>query len=173
LGFLNEHILFFGVILLVLTLGWVVFSPTDKLFEKKKEVMISPTDFKRHLELADELRKENDLEGAKREYDLAISLKEAYLNSAAGSKQGKNVLGEESVLEKIKERIFEPEKIRGEIERWEKIVDERSDYRDGYLKLAVLYWRLGEEVKARENLDKALEIDPNYDLALELKGVIR
>ena len=168
-GFLDEHILFFGVLMLFLTLVWVVVSPTDRLFEKKKQVMITPADYRKHLDLAEGYLEINNYREAKREFDLAVSLKEAFL----ANNKGQDVLGEESFLGKIKERILEPEEIKEEIEKWQGFVGGKPDYRDGYLKLAVLYWRLGEEVRAKENLQKALEIDPNYDLALEFKGIIR
>lgn len=60
--------------------------------------------------------------------------------------------------------------IKNEIIYWEEIVRETPTYRDGYLKLATLYWQLREDEKAKENLDKAIAIDPNSEKARELKN---
>ncbi len=170
LSFLDAHIFFFGVVFLVLTLGWIMLSPTDKLFEKKRQVMLLPSDYKKHLELAEGFLEINNLEAAKKEFDLAIALRQAF--EEGENEDERQVLGEESVWEKIRERILEPEKIGEDVEKWRRILDERPDYRDGYLKLAVLYWRMGDEVQSKKNLEEALNLDPNYDLALELKGII-
>lgn len=59
--------------------------------------------------------------------------------------------------------------IEQEIAKWEEIVSNTPTYRDGYLKLATLYWKLKEDNKAKESLNRATEIDPNYEGIEELK----
>lgn len=59
--------------------------------------------------------------------------------------------------------------IEAEIKQWEEVVAKTPTYRDGYLKLAVLYWKLREDNKAKEAIEKAKEIDPNYDATYELE----
>ncbi|MBI2405917.1 hypothetical protein HYV21_02595 [Candidatus Microgenomates bacterium] len=61
------------------------------------------------------------------------------------------------------------EPIEKEIAQWEQIVQETPTYRDGYLKLATLYWKLHEDKKSQEALNRAEEIDPNYEETRELK----
>lgn len=56
----------------------------------------------------------------------------------------------------------ERQQIMGEIAYWSDVVEKHNDYRDGYFKLALLEYRLGNREKAREYIDKTLFIDPNY-----------
>lgn len=59
--------------------------------------------------------------------------------------------------------------VEREIKEWEEIVNKTPTYRDGYLKLATLYWRLHEDEKVKENLDIARHLDPNYEGTQTLK----
>lgn len=59
--------------------------------------------------------------------------------------------------------------IEAEIKQWEEVVAKTPTYRDGYLKLATLYWKLRQDDKAKEALENAKEIDPNYDATYELE----
>lgn len=62
-------------------------------------------------------------------------------------------------LDKVKEERVRQAK---EIAYWEDIVKKYSNYRDGYFKLALLTYQLGEKDEARVYLQKALVIDPNF-----------
>lgn len=64
------------------------------------------------------------------------------------------------------------EPIEKEIAQWEQIVQETPTYRDGYLKLATLYWKLHEDGKAKAALDEAQKIDPNYEETKKLRGLL-
>jgi tetratricopeptide (TPR) repeat protein len=66
----------------------------------------------------------------------------------------------------------EREQVRGEIAYWEGVVKAHDNYRDGFFKLALLEYRLGNRGKAREYLNKTLFIDPNYEAALEFQQKI-
>ena len=59
--------------------------------------------------------------------------------------------------------------IEAEIKQWEEVVEKTPTYRDGYLKLATLYWKLRQDDKARVAIQKAKEIDPNYEATYELE----
>lgn len=48
-----------------------------------------------------------------------------------------------------------------EIEKWEKITTNYPNYRDGYLKLANLYWKLFDEDKTNYFLEQVRQLDPN------------
>lgn len=48
-----------------------------------------------------------------------------------------------------------------DVKKWEKVVARYKDYKDGYLELATLEYKLGNVNKAKEYLNKALIIDPN------------
>ncbi len=66
----------------------------------------------------------------------------------------------------------DPQDIKRLIILWEEIVAQKPDYRDGYLQLAVLNYKVFENKKAHDFLEKALAIDPNFGPALELKKII-
>jgi len=59
--------------------------------------------------------------------------------------------------------------ILSQILTWESITDKYQGYKDGYLQLAVLEYRLGAFDKVKTFLDKALYLDPNYKEAIELE----
>lgn len=73
-------------------------------------------------------------------------------------------------LQKLKN---EREKIIFEINHWEKVVTNYKDYRDAYFKLAVLEYQLGESEKSKNYLNKALELDPNFEKGRELERILR
>lgn len=64
---------------------------------------------------------------------------------------------------------WQREPIEKEIKEWEEIVEKTPTYRDGYLKLATLYWQLRQDDKAKAALERVKEIDPNYGATYELE----
>lgn len=60
------------------------------------------------------------------------------------------VLGSQSNIDTRQETVY----------RWEQILAERPDYRDGWLQLASLYYQQGNKQKAREAVNKAKNLDP-------------
>lgn len=64
---------------------------------------------------------------------------------------------------------WQREPIQKEIKEWEEVVRETPTYRDGHLKLATLYWKINEDQKAKEAINKAKEIDPNYEPTYKLE----
>jgi hypothetical protein len=89
--------------------------------------------------------------------------------SVAVIMQGFELTGHIRELQMIRS---EREQVRGEIAYWEGIVKMHEDYRDGYFKLALLEYRLGNKEKAREYIDRTLLIDPNYKAAHEFEDKI-
>lgn len=114
---------------------------------------------KNHLALAKRYEETNDLENAKRELLLA-------LGCAPEDKSTK------IELEKVDQLLAQPDEVRQEIEAWEQITQDFPGYRDAYLKLTVLYFTLYQNDKARENLDKALRLDPNFEPAKDFERVL-
>lgn len=55
---------------------------------------------------------------------------------------------------------------------WQGVVADRPEYRDGYFMLAVLAYRLGKKQEARVNVEKVLEIDPNFKEGRELEKIL-
>jgi cytochrome c-type biogenesis protein CcmH/NrfG len=59
------------------------------------------------------------------------------------------------------------------ISQWQRVLGEKADFRDGWLKLAVYYLEIGETQKAKEVLEKAKSLDPNYEKIKEIEGILR
>lgn len=73
---------------------------------------------------------------------------------------------------KEKERLQgERTRLRQEVLYWQDIVGKYKDYRDGYYNIALLSYRLGEDKKAWDNLQKALILDPNFEPARTLESL--
>ncbi len=53
--------------------------------------------------------------------------------------------------------------ITSEIAHWKKIADQYTGYRDVYYKIAVLEYSQGNIAEAKKYIQKALEVDPNFD----------
>jgi len=64
-------------------------------------------------------------------------------------------------------------KIVSQINTWQSIIKKYKDFKDGYLQIAVLEYRLGDYNKARVYCDKALLLDPEYSDAIELNKKLR
>jgi tetratricopeptide (TPR) repeat protein len=76
----------------------------------------------------------------------------------------------------IKERQqveTEKEKVMQEINYWENVVSEHKDYRDGFFKLALLEYQIGNKQKSWEYLQKSLELDPNFEKGRDLEKMLR
>lgn len=67
----------------------------------------------------------------------------------------------------------ERSKIESQIKVWQEIVNKYKDYRDGYLTLAILEYKLGDSDKARLYLKQTLSIDPNFGKARDLEKILR
>lgn len=52
---------------------------------------------------------------------------------------------------------------------WNREVIDKPDYRDGYFSLSLIYYQLGDIDRSIENLDKSLEIDPNFERGNEFR----
>lgn len=154
-------------VVVILTASLVSFFLPKNEFQLLKEKLIrNPNDFGAHLQLAENFLENNQLEEAERSLRLARQ----HLG-------GEMILGEQ-VNTKLNElwqqkRYSDPKDIRRLISAWEKIVEEKPNYRDGYLQLAILHYKLYENDKAKEYLNKALDLDPNYEPARELEEIIR
>lgn len=60
-------------------------------------------------------------------------------------------------------------KTESQIKTWQSITEKYKGYKDGYLQLAILEYRLGEFEKAKSYLNQALYLDPSYKEALEFQ----
>lgn len=67
----------------------------------------------------------------------------------------------------------EKQTLEEQIAKWEEVVTKRPDYRDGYLQLALLNYRLDRIYATRFYLKKVFTLDPNFEPARELEKKLR
>ena len=78
-----------------------------------------------------------------------------------------------SERQRVRQRVLgmqtEAKANRETILKWEQIVEERPNYRDGWVQLAVLYYKNGNKQKAKEALSQAKQVDPNNENLIRLE----
>ena len=173
-------VVFLAVAFSVATLASAIL-PKNQVQSLKEKLVRNPNDFKAHLQLAQKFLANNQLPEAEQTLLLAQKIfnhevtSSAYFQFSIFNSENK-VLGAKAsneLNELWQEKQYsDPEDIRLLITAWEKIMVEKPDYRDGWLQLAILHYKLYKNDKAKENLLKALEIDPNYAPAQELEKIL-
>ncbi len=152
------------LILLLIIISW--FYPPSEAQTLKQQLLDKPQNLKIQLKLTEILLANHQLNEAGKMLLLAES----------NQKNNPQVLGEttNSSLTSLQQQknLSDPEDIKRLIVFWEKVVAEKPNYRDGYLQLAVLNYKIWQNEKAEEYLKKALLVDPNFEPALKLKGII-
>lgn len=161
------------VALFVLPLIGSFLLPKDHFQQAKEKLVDNPMNFEAHLVLTEEFLKNNQFEEAKKELVLAQAIHD---KQYAIRNPEKTVLGEQATtkLNNLWEqkRYSDPKDIQRLIIAWEQIINDKPNYRDGYLQLAYLYYKLSEDGKAKQALQKALELDPNFEPAQELERIL-
>lgn len=125
-----------------------------------KAVLLDNSNPEIHYRLAEVYEATDNWPEAKKELLLALELS---TNS--------EVIGKE--LTKVNTVINEPGRIKAEIGYWEKETITKPDYRDAYLQLAVRYFQLYRTDLAKQNLQKAFSLDPNFEITKKLMGIIK
>ena len=80
--------------------------------------------------------------------------------------------GVKTNLKRAEDKVREPERIRQEIESWEKVIEKGADYLDVLLRLSLLNYQIYEDEKAKEYFDKAEYLDPGNEDVLGVKEII-
>jgi len=137
------------------------FLPKNNFQILKEKLVNNPYDLESHLELAKIFLEANQFEKAEKE------LKFLQANSQSGIRT--------SVIEALwqQKHYSDPKDIKKLISGWEEVLEKYPNYRDGYLQLAYLYYKTYQDEKAKENLTKALRLDPNFSPTEELKKLIK
>ena len=154
------------------------FLPKDEFQLLKQKLIRNPNDFETNLQMAEKFLENNQLEEAEKVLRLAQQhLRGGGAPPSAGRHLGgEMILGEQAntkLNELWQQKYYsDPEDIRRLIAAWEKIIEEKPNYRDGYLQLAILHYKLYENEKAKEYLQKTLDLDPNYEPARELEEIL-
>ncbi len=154
----QELLIIFPIGLLIVLLFNLVLLKSQ--FENSKEDILQnlpagrqdPQNTQAHLFLAQQLYVTNMFPQAETEAQLA---------------------NDQELLQKIQDVKNQPEEIKRQILFLQKVVDQFPNYRDAYIKLAILNWKLYRPFDAKKYLDKALEIDPNNAVAKKLLEEIK
>lgn len=56
---------------------------------------------------------------------------------------------------------------------WEQILLQKPDYRDGWLQLAVIYYKLGDKEKAKSSFERAKALDPLNETVTSLEKIFQ
>jgi tetratricopeptide (TPR) repeat protein len=74
---------------------------------------------------------------------------------------------------KVEKRLGDEKvKVINQITFWGNVVQMHPDYRDAYFSLALLNYQIGIYDKAKNNLEKALSLDPNFEKGRELQKIL-
>lgn len=147
------------VLILIITLA-SFFLPKDEFQLIKEKLVKNPNDFSAHLELAEKFLENNQILEAENELKLADQIQNTQYS----------ILNTKELWQK--KHYSDPNDIKKLIPAWEKIITEKPDFRDGWLQLAYLYYKIFENAKAKDYLQKALALDPNFEPARELEKII-
>jgi len=145
-----------GVLFLIVTAAFVL-KPKTAEQQLRENLIKQPDNQKLFLELTGRLIKQGEIEHADRALLIA---KQKFPESD----QWQILLQEK--------KYQDPVELKKLIDNWEKIVEQKPDYRDGFLKLAFFYHQLSDQSKAKENLKKAEMLDPNYPALEQLEQLI-
>lgn len=120
-------------------------------------VLNFPQDGESHLALAKSYWNERMILPARRELLLADAF-------------GPSVLGASTARSLLHEWETEPERLIQDYQFWLTVVKEKPDYRDGYIALSSIAYQLSRTYEARFYIRRALQIDPNYQMAKEMRS---
>lgn len=146
----------------LLFFAYLLSIPKSEMRGLQESLAVSPTDTSLNLRLAEELLERNQYQEAEKVLAWAERLVEK--NDAAGA-------ADKARLEELwkQKHLEDPQEIQKLIEGWQAIVGEKPYYRDGYLQLAYLYFMLGDKNRSLEYVRETLDIDPNFEPALEME----
>lgn len=144
---------------------WAQMTIQQPIRAKAIGALLSPWATNLHLDLA-QLYWRAGLSARTRQ-ELAV----AQAIPAATLKQ--NILGATTApLALLQNWEAEPARVAADYLLWQRTLKEKPDYRDGYLVLATLAYRLGRISEAKTNLDKALLLDPNFAAGQQLQQLL-
>lgn len=77
-----------------------------------------------------------------------------------------------SSLQTYREAKADRDRVVYELSFWEQVLRIHPDYRDAYFKLALLRYRLGDTTSSKGYVQKALDIDPNFEEGKQLQKLL-
>jgi tetratricopeptide (TPR) repeat protein len=124
----------------------------------RQAILAEPYSFDHHLKLAEVLTQANNFDQAISELSIAQELNPSSDLSTE--------------LDRLRQRAAEPAALQTELAEVAATLAAHPDYRDGWVRAAYLHYRLRQDQDAKKALARALEIDPNYNLALKLQALL-
>jgi len=162
-----------GTLLFLLIIITSFLFPQNEAQNIKLQLLINPFNFNNHLALAEKFLENHQFIEAEKSLLLAEQIVSLRFLS---NNLGKGTIKEEKLasLKKIWQikNLTDPKDIQKLIVSWEKIIIAKPNYRDGYLQLAFLNYKIYQTEKALFYLDKTLIIDPNFEVSRRLKKII-
>ncbi|MBU0618791.1 hypothetical protein KKD62_00990 [Patescibacteria group bacterium] len=156
-----QHVVTMFLFSLILLQLW----PPTGLNRFFRSVGQDPWSVKKRLQLTRELFDAGQVELAEQEL--------AYLNSNSLLKLAIKFRPDlQHDLQTTKQKLETPKKIQAEIDYWEKILQEKPGYRDGLLRLAILYHQTYEDDKAISAWEEANQLDPNSEEVQKIKNLL-
>lgn len=73
---------------------------------------------------------------------------------------------------KNNELVSSKNDMMSQIKIWESIIDKYPGYKDAYFRLSVMEYRMGDFAKAKQYVQKALVLDPNFKDAERLSVIL-
>lgn len=123
----------------------------------KQRVLQKPSNADRHQQLGEYFEGLNDFRRARQEYRLAALF------------GGTDV---SALLQRITSKEQAPLVIQQAIAEWGQFLQSHPEYRDGWMALALLSWQVGDDIKLREGVVRALSFDSSYQPALKLESLL-
>lgn len=156
-----------GVALIIFLFISSFFIPKDDFQQAKQKLLKNPNYFEAQITIAEKFLENNQFENAEK----ALLLAQKQFGNPVSQ-----VLGEQTnpqLKELWQKKIYSDSKeIEKLISLWKKIIEEKPNYRDGYLQLVYLHYKIYENEKAKEYLQKAIELDPNYSITKEMEKLL-
>lgn len=146
------------VILSVLTINiFSLFGETQNFASLQVEKHLN--DPAPRLNLIDQLISLNNLDKAKQEVYVSLGY---WPNSP-------ELKNREKIVNGITQR---PVVLENQLNYWRFVLLEKPNYRDAYLKASAISWQLYKDKEAKVYLEKAIELDPNYEKSKSLENII-
>jgi len=143
-----------GLALIILIFIFSLILPKNSFQKAKEKLIKNPNNHEAHLVLAKTFLENNQIKAAEKELLWAQKI------------DPNNPHFKQLWQKKVEAN---PEDIQKLIKGWQKFLEKRPGYRDAYLQLAILSFKLGQKQEAQKYLEEALIIDPNYKPAKKLK----
>ncbi len=157
-AFSERIVLWSGLTALFLINTYAILNRTPPHWQALTVVLKTPMSADAHVALASSLWQEGFVSQARRELLFAQLL----ATNALGTGDSQVLGATTSPLELLTQWESEPIRLALELTFWQSVVATKPDYRDGFLMVAVLAYRLGNTEEAFRTLKEALRIDPNY-----------